>query len=234
MFCAGLLAQSLALLSTFIFEDQTATRVVMDTSWLQVYGTDVIAAPLFEEVIFRGYVQGLLMMVHPALGVVSAALIFGLSHWELGTATVLTTTLWGWGAGILYLRHRSLPLLICAHALYNGGLVSLLYLFQLHPGARVPLGLLLALGTCCYLIRHRALVVEFIGQEVRILQDLVPLSPPGLLASVGFLLVMWTARQHGYRPVYLAEFSTTLFLYLCAAGLACLALRHALRDYPQG
>jgi len=85
--------------------------------WLVVVGV-VLAAPLAEEIVFRGYLQGALHeMVSPRAAVVLAAAAFGLAH---GLHYALPTGLLGLLFGWLVQRHGSMWPAVAAHALHNG------------------------------------------------------------------------------------------------------------------
>jgi membrane protease YdiL (CAAX protease family) len=78
----------------------------------------VVAAPVAEEVVFRGFLQGALANVlPPRLGLVVTAVVFGLLH-QLPYALPVAGLglLFGW----LVWRHGSLLPAILAHALHNG------------------------------------------------------------------------------------------------------------------
>ena len=78
----------------------------------------VLLAPLFEEVVFRGYVAGLLKSAYGGLVAwLLSSLLFGVVH---GSASVaLTATASGLVLGFYYLRYRSLVLVILLHAMNN-------------------------------------------------------------------------------------------------------------------
>jgi uncharacterized protein len=85
--------------------------------WLVVVGV-VLAAPLAEEIVFRGYVQGALhQVVSPRAAAVLAAAAFGLAH---GLPYALPTGLLGLLFGSLVQRRGSLWPAVAAHALHNG------------------------------------------------------------------------------------------------------------------
>ncbi|MDO8390016.1 MAG: CPBP family glutamic-type intramembrane protease [Actinomycetota bacterium] len=85
----------------------------------------VIAAPIVEEIVFRGLVQrGLLSVMHPAVAVGVQAVLFGGAHFDpaRGTGNIgLVMVLSGVGAvlgGSSYLLRRLAPNMI-AHAIIN-------------------------------------------------------------------------------------------------------------------
>lgn len=84
--------------------------------WLLV--SAVMLAPLFEEVIFRGYTAGILRRLYGGMVAwLASALIFGLVH--LIPSVVLSATFSGLVLGYYYLRYRSLMMVIILHAMNN-------------------------------------------------------------------------------------------------------------------
>ncbi len=84
--------------------------------WLII--SAVLLAPLFEEVMFRGYIAGSLRSAYG--GVVAwlfSSLLFGLMH--AVPSIILTATCGGLVLGYYYLRHRSLVMVIILHAMNN-------------------------------------------------------------------------------------------------------------------
>ena len=84
--------------------------------WLLV--SAVMLAPVFEEVIFRGYTAGILRRLYGGLTAwLASSLIFGLVH--LIPSVVLSATFSGLVLGYFYLRYRSLMMVIILHAMNN-------------------------------------------------------------------------------------------------------------------
>ena len=84
--------------------------------WLLV--SAVMLAPMFEEVIFRGYTAGILRRLYGGLAAwFASSLIFGLVH--LIPSVVLSATFSGLVLGYFYLRYRSLMMVIILHAMNN-------------------------------------------------------------------------------------------------------------------
>ena len=84
--------------------------------WLLV--SAVMLAPMFEEVIFRGYTAGILRRLYGGLVAwFASSLIFGLVH--LIPSVVLSATFSGLVLGYYYLRYRSLMMVIILHAMNN-------------------------------------------------------------------------------------------------------------------
>jgi membrane protease YdiL (CAAX protease family) len=94
--------------------------------WVVVAGV-TIAAPVAEEIVFRGYLQGALQ---PAMGarwaVALTATVFGLVHTMPYALPVgLLGAFFGW----LAVRHGSLLAPIAAHTLHNGVVVAVTVLW---------------------------------------------------------------------------------------------------------
>lgn len=84
--------------------------------WLLV--SAVLLAPMFEEIIFRGYAAGTLRRLYGGLTAwVASSILFGLVH--MVPSVVVTATFSGLVLGFLYLRFRSLVLVIILHAMNN-------------------------------------------------------------------------------------------------------------------
>ena len=89
--------------------------------WL-VVATSVLAAPLAEELLFRGFLQPLLEPhCGRAVGLGATALVFGLGH---GLGYALPIGLLGAFFGWLVQRHGSLLPAVVAHALHNAVMVA--------------------------------------------------------------------------------------------------------------
>ena len=95
-----------------IFENQLGGKSIY--TFLLV----VVAAPLFEELIFRGIIlDGLLRRYTPLKSILFSAFLFGVIHlnpWQFITAMILGTF-----AGWLYYKTRNLTLPILMHAVNN-------------------------------------------------------------------------------------------------------------------
>ena len=87
-----------------------------------------LVAPLLEEVLFRGAIQGYMMRrYNPWVAIVSAALVFGIFH--LNPVQTLYATLIGIVFGWIYYRTGSLLSVIVGHVLNNSmASVALLFL----------------------------------------------------------------------------------------------------------
>lgn len=76
-------------------------------------------APLLEEVLFRGAIQGVLMRFfgRPWPAIITAALVFGIIHWN--PVQTVYATLFGIVLGWIYYRTGSLMYVIVGHVLNN-------------------------------------------------------------------------------------------------------------------
>ena len=93
--------------------------------------TASIAAPVFEEIIFRGFFLPSLTRYLPVgVSILVSSLVFALAHLSLSEVLPLTTL--GMILGFVYVRSRNLLAPILLHSLWNGG--TLLSLFILGSG----------------------------------------------------------------------------------------------------
>ena len=81
-------------------------------------------AAIFEEIFFRGVLRRVIFVhfnesVAMLVYVIGSSTLFGLVHWENGTAEVLTTMVTGMVSCFLYLRFNNLVPLIVAHFLID-------------------------------------------------------------------------------------------------------------------
>jgi len=78
-----------------------------------------IAAPVLEEVVFRGAILRALLSIFksPWLPLVISSVLFGLSH--LNEAQVFGATLWGLAIGWVYYRTQSLLPCVAMHVVNN-------------------------------------------------------------------------------------------------------------------
>lgn len=91
--------------------------------------TGVVAAPILEEVLFRGIIQSnIVNFTSPFAGIIMASLIFGLVH--LIPQQVILATLSSLVIGTIYYLTRSLATVISIHMLNNG----LAYTFTMYFG----------------------------------------------------------------------------------------------------
>jgi len=93
--------------------------------------TAAIAAPLFEEILFRGFLLPSLTRYIPVWGsILASSLLFAIAH--LSLSEVLPLTALGIVLGVVYTRSRNLLAPMLLHSLWNSG--TLLSLFLLGNG----------------------------------------------------------------------------------------------------
>jgi uncharacterized protein len=96
------------------------------------FGTAAIAAPVFEEIVFRGFLLPSLTRYLPVWGAIgSSALLFAVAH--LNVSEVLPLATLGTVLGFVYTRSRNLLAPMLLHSLWNSA--TLLSLFILGSGA---------------------------------------------------------------------------------------------------
>ena len=95
------------------------------------YFTAAIAAPFYEEIMFRGFLLPSLTRYFPLWGAIAiSSLIFAVAH--LNLSEVLPLTVLGMVLGIVYTRSRNLLSSMLLHSLWNSG--TLISLFLLGSG----------------------------------------------------------------------------------------------------
>ncbi len=91
------------------------------------FTTAAIAAPIFEEIIFRGFLLPSLTKYFPVwVAIVFSSLLFSIAH--LSLSEVLPLTVLGLVLGIVYTRSRNLLASIVVHSLWNSGTLLSLYI----------------------------------------------------------------------------------------------------------
>ncbi|MDJ0729290.1 MAG: CPBP family intramembrane metalloprotease [Crocosphaera sp.] len=96
------------------------------------YFTAAIAAPFYEEIMFRGFLLPSLTRYFPLWGAIGmSSLIFAIAH--LNLSEVLPLTVLGIVLGIVYTRSRNLLSSMLLHSLWNSG--TLISLFLLGSGS---------------------------------------------------------------------------------------------------
>jgi hypothetical protein len=91
------------------------------------FSTAAIAAPLFEEILFRGFLLPSLTRYIPVSGaIVLSGFLFALAHLSLSEILPLTTL--GIVLGIVYTRSRNLLAPILLHSLWNSGTLLTLFI----------------------------------------------------------------------------------------------------------
>lgn len=94
--------------------------------------TASLAAPFFEEIVFRGFLLASLTRYLPVWGAIAlSSLIFALAHQNF--SEVMPLTVLGCVLGFVYTRSKNLLSSMLVHSLWNGG--TLLSLFLLGSGA---------------------------------------------------------------------------------------------------
>jgi membrane protease YdiL (CAAX protease family) len=96
--------------------------------------TAAVAAPIFEETLFRGFLLPSLTRYMPVGGAIAlSSLLFAVAHLSLSEVIPLTTL--GAVLGIVYTRSRNLLAPILLHSLWNA--ITMIGLFVLGSGARL-------------------------------------------------------------------------------------------------
>lgn len=91
-------------------------EVLGSGGWLLI--SAVFLAPIFEEIIFRGYIGGTLRRAYGATAAwLVSSILFGLVHGI--PSVILPATFSGLVLGFYYIRYRSLILVIILHAMNN-------------------------------------------------------------------------------------------------------------------
>jgi membrane protease YdiL (CAAX protease family) len=94
--------------------------------------TACVAAPMFEEIIFRGFLLPSLTRYVPVWGaILASSLLFAIAHLSLSEVLPLATL--GMVLGVVYTRSRNLLASMLLHGLWNAG--TLLSLFVLGSGS---------------------------------------------------------------------------------------------------
>ena len=107
------------LVQWFPLEDLLENEFVGLTHTVMGAFTISVLAPLLEEVLFRGAIQGCLMRFYgrPWPAIITAALVFGIIHWN--PVQVVYASLFGIVLGWIYYRTGSLLYVIVGHVLNN-------------------------------------------------------------------------------------------------------------------
>lgn len=129
--------------------------------------TSLIAAPLFEEMLFRGIIQeGLSRKYGSAMGITVAAFIFGIVH--IIPQQVVAATVLGFILGYIYYRTHSLIPVIILHALNNAfAHFSILFTDDITMTTREMIG-----SDKIYYMVYGACVVIVILSSLKILSNL--------------------------------------------------------------
>ncbi|MBD2437479.1 CPBP family intramembrane glutamic endopeptidase [Nostoc sp. FACHB-110] len=91
------------------------------------FSTAAIAAPLFEEILFRGFLLPSLTRYIPVWGaILASSFLFAIAH--LSLSEVLPLTALGMVLGVVYTRSRNLLAPMLLHSLWNSGTLLSLFL----------------------------------------------------------------------------------------------------------
>lgn len=109
--------------------------VLQENDWVALgifYATAAIAAPIFEEILFRGFLLPSLTRYMPVWGAIGlSSLVFAAAH--LSLSEVLPLTLLGMMLGLVYTRSRNLLAPMLLHSAWNS--ITMLGLFLLGTAA---------------------------------------------------------------------------------------------------
>lgn len=98
-----------------------------DVTYLSLFGTTAVLAPLLEEYVFRGFLLTSLTKFMPTwAAVVASAGAFGLAHFSLRDLPQLATL--GVVLGFTYVRSRNLLAPMIIHGAWNGTVLTALFL----------------------------------------------------------------------------------------------------------
>ena len=93
--------------------------------------TAAVAAPVFEELLFRGFLLPSLTRYFPVWGAIAlSALVFAIAH--LSLSEVLPLAVLGSVLGVVYVRSRNLMAPMLLHSLWNS--ITMIGLFILGSG----------------------------------------------------------------------------------------------------
>ncbi|EPZ8709637.1 CPBP family intramembrane glutamic endopeptidase [Clostridium botulinum] len=85
----------------------------------QIFILEVIIAPIFEEIVFRGIIlEGLLNKYKPITGIIVSSVVFALCH--IYIPQIINAIIFGMLVGIIYYKTRSVVLCMVSHMLTNG------------------------------------------------------------------------------------------------------------------
>ena len=123
----------------------------------------VIAAPLFEELIFRGIMlDGLLKRIKPAIAILVSSLLFGVVH--LNAPQFITGTVMGCFLGWVYMRSGSVGACILIHmaANFSGFIMRFFVDFDAANGKQTGILDTYGGGTTGFLLANGTLVTIFV------------------------------------------------------------------------
>lgn len=92
--------------------------VILGSSKLMMYACTVLAAPLLEEILFRGLILGTLGDAMPKwIALILSSVAFGAVH--VNPIGIVYATIFGFLLGWIFIRTKSVLTCIIVHALYN-------------------------------------------------------------------------------------------------------------------
>ncbi|NJL90788.1 MAG: CPBP family intramembrane metalloprotease [Coleofasciculaceae cyanobacterium SM2_1_6] len=98
-------------------------------SFLIFSTTASLAAPIFEEIIFRGFLlPSLTRYLSVGWAIVASSILFAVAH--LSLSEVLPLTVLGMVLGFVYWRSQNLLASMCLHSLWNSGTLISLYILS--------------------------------------------------------------------------------------------------------
>ena len=125
------------LLGDALYQQETTTN---DAAISEIFGGEnplllfmmiAIAAPIMEEIVFRGGIMGLMFKEHPFIGMTVASIIFGLMHSATTLVEFMTYALLGLIMAYAYHKTERLEVAIAVHFVNNAiSALALIYLLQ--------------------------------------------------------------------------------------------------------
>ena len=136
-----------------------------------------VLAPLLEEAMFRGAMQGYMMRrFNPWVGIVVAALVFGVFH--MNPVQIMYATLLGVVFGWIYYRTRSLMSVIVGHVLNNSIATAVMLLFPASEVEQVPATQPTSVEFCFEVMTFMGFVALSLLLAVKLHRMLPPVSRP--------------------------------------------------------
>lgn len=111
---------------------ETTQSIVNSKSFILTFLLPVVVAPFVEELAFRAGLKRVLVDEggwNPFLYIIISSLMFGMLHWQPGSAIavahVTLTTIMGVIYSIVYIKTNNIYIPIISHMLYNGLVVTI-------------------------------------------------------------------------------------------------------------
>ena len=115
------LLAALALAMGYVRLDPKLPHVTLLWAWINLWFTCVPEEALFRGFIQRGLQDALSEVRHgPTLALMTAAILFGMSHFAGGPRFIALATVAGWGYGRIYQRTGAIEASILVHFVVNG------------------------------------------------------------------------------------------------------------------